>query len=96
MRIKLLPSTAAQIAELMLNGLIPAQTSDYEVIEHLICQAKERGMELTFYREEADRSIDSEVMEDAIATSVDLRPVVELSMAQMEFACEQNIEMRPI
>jgi hypothetical protein len=49
-----------------------------------------------FYREEARRSIPQEVMEDAIASSVDLRPVVELSMAQMEFACEQNIEMRPI
>lgn len=77
MRIKLLPSNAEQIAEEILRGDRPPETSDYEVIKYLLTKAKEKGIELSFYRPERDGVLDipGEVLGDAIDSSVDIRPL---------------------
>lgn len=97
MKIKLLPSNAEQVAEEILRGDRPPETSDYEVIKHLLTKCKEKGIELSFYRLNKDKVFDipNEALEDAVDSSVDIRPL-EISMQEMQIACDRDIELRPL
>ena len=86
MQIKLLPSTAKQIAEDILNGVLPPETSDLEVLYWL----SKLDPELSVYRLDefnqnggGDRRLDAPVK-------------VEFDAKQVEIALENNIEIRPI
>lgn len=91
MRIKLLPSDAEQVAEDILEGDRPPETSDYEVVKYLLIKAKERGIELEFYR----LGSPLENIEDGINNPMKSKPL-EISMREMQIACDRNIELRPL
>ncbi len=86
MQIKLLPSTAKQTAQDILNGTLPPETSDLEVVYWL----SQLDPELVVYRiDEFNQNGGGDIRLDA--------PVkVELAADQVRIALENNIEMRPI
>lgn len=86
MQIKLLPSSAKQIAEDILNGTLPPEISDLEVIQWL----SQLDPELTVYR------IDEFNQNGGGGQRLDTPVRVEFTAVQVKIALENNIEMRPI
>jgi hypothetical protein len=86
MIVKLLPIRAKQIAEDILAGLLPAETSDLEVISWL----SELDPELTVYR------IDEFNQNGGGNRRLNTPVRVEFTPSQVRIALEHDIEMRPV
>jgi hypothetical protein len=86
MIIKLLPPQAKQIAEDILEGLLPPETSDLEVISWLL----RLDPELTVYR------IDEFTQNGGGDRRLSIPTKVQFSPREILIALENRIEMRPI
>lgn len=76
MKIKLLASTAHQTAIAILNGELPPETNNMDVVEELCKISYVRGIELSLYRQEADREVvfSLEEAEIALDHKIEMRP----------------------
>ncbi|MHC5779938.1 hypothetical protein [Nostoc sp.] len=77
MKIKLLASDAYSIAIAILNGELPPETNNMDVIEELCELARIRGIELSFCRQDKNREVCFSVTEAEIAIErrIAMRPI---------------------